>query len=374
MNNPSSKRADVVEIQDRLMKSLPVWYPGVTDSNASLVFVQRKEYRWSWHLLFRIVGSCKHEGQQILVKCPKAQDSVGRVQRGVRSEQDSQLLEYRALSLLYEHFGSGQLDGVTAVRPLAYFPGTDALALEYLPGQNLLLVMLAGVRPWARQSALQAAVDAATRAGRLAGGLHQMRREQYPRTESFDSEAYYINLQKKVDELMHLSIGTLVHRRLDGILRMVRQFASTVQENVVVTYLHNDLQLSNFIELPDGRVCMIDTTLEWTGPVEKDISRVLILVETPKQRVLGGAGVVRADALGAITQAFLSGYCERSHYSSRVLILYRLLVFVQRWSALLDILRRKAPALVTSVIQRIRVNPFMLGYLDSISKDIQEKL
>lgn len=234
--------------------------------------------------------------------------------------------------------------------------------------------MLAGVRPWARRSTLQAAVDAANRAGRLTGALHQIRRGHYPRTEPFDSEEYCKTLQLKVDKLIQMSVGVQVHKQLEHTLQAFRQFALTLQENVIVTYLHNDLQMSNFMELPDGRVCIIDTTMEWTGPVEKDIGKVLVLSETPKLRVLGGASVVRPDALDAITQAFLRGYCERSHYSSRVLILFRLLAFVQRWTAFIEILRRKVPTFVASATQRIRVNPFMLDYLDSISKELKEKL
>lgn len=369
-----AKYADIAEIQKRIRKSLPHWYPDVTDSNASLIFVHEKEYHWSRHLLFRIIGSCSSEGQGILVKCLKAQDSqrrvgreiLGGIQHGIRSAGDGPLLEYKALSLLYDHFGNGQLDGITAVRTLAHFADINTLVLEHVPGRNLLLLTLAAAKPWARRSTIQAAVDGADRAGRLAGALHQIKRDNYPRKEPFDREAYHKNLQIKVDILLNLSIGATARTRLNRALQTVRQLTSDFDEDVIVTYLHSDFYLDNFIVLPDGRVCTIDTMLEWTGPVEKDIAELFVFAKTPTQRLVGGAAIVRAYTLDRVIQAFIIGYRQRIRYSSRVLILYQLLALVQRWSSLLGSLREKSPGLIAPLFQRVRLEPFMLGYLDLI--------
>lgn len=372
MGGKQAKRADIAEIQKRIQESLPLWYPGVTDSNASLAFVHEQEYHWSRQLLFRIVGSCSYEGQEILVKCLKAQDSLGRVGReilggvpqGSCSDQNGSLLEYKALSLLYDHFGRGQVDGITAVRALAHFADINALVLECMPGRNLLLLLLAAAKPWAKRSAVQAAVDAAARAGQLVSSLHMVKQGEYPRTEPFDGEGYHKNLDIKVDVLLNLSISTMARTRLNRLLQKVRQITSNLHEDVIVTYLHSDLYLDNFIVLPDGGVCTVDTMLEWTGPIEKDIAEFLIFALTPTQRLLGGAAVVQAHTLDSVTQAFIASYCQRVRYSLRVLILYQLLALIQRWSSLLDGLREKSPRLIMSLFQRVRLEPFMLGYLN----------
>ena len=373
MGSMQAKRADIAEIQKRIQESLPLWYPGVTGSNASLVFVHEKECRWSRRLLFRIIDAEGREGQGILVKCPKSQDATGRVQHGIRSAKNGALLEYKALSLLYDHWGQGQLDGVTAIRSLAYFADIDALVLEHVSGRDLLSMVLEAAKPWAKGSAVQIAVDAAGRAGKLAGALHQIKRNNYPRTEPFDGEMYYTNLRAEVDELLSLSIGKAVQMRLNNVLQTVRKFIASLQENVVVTYLHNDFYLDNFIVLPDGRVCIVDTTLEWTGPVEKDIGQLIVFAETSTQRLLGGAAAVRTRTMDSIIQAFITNYCGLARYSSRVLILYRLLALIQHWSRLLDVLQRKSPAFIMSVFQRARVEPFMLGHLDSVLNDLQNE-
>jgi hypothetical protein len=134
--------------------------------------------------------------------------------------------------------------------------------------------------------------------------------------------------------------------------------------------LHSDLYLDNFIVLPDGRVCTIDTTLEWTGPVEKDIGELLVFAKTPTQRLIGGAAIVQAHTLDKVIQAFIASYCQQVHCSSPVLILYQLLALVQRWSSLLDGLREKSPGLLTSLFQRVRLDPFMLGCIDLVCKHL----
>jgi len=366
LSDRQAKRADIAEIQKRIQESLPLWYPGVTDSNASLAFVREKKYRWSQHLVFRMTGVVGHEDQGILVKCLKPHDITGSVQNGVRSEQCCALLEYKALSLLYDHLGKGKLDGVAAVRCLAHFADIDAVVLEYMSGRTLLSLGLKAAKPWATESTVKRAADAAGRAGKLVAGLHQIEWGKYPRTQPFDAEAYCEDLQAEVDSLLDYSVGENVRTRLNNVLQMVHEFTRGLKENVVVTYLHNDLYLDNFIVLPDGRVFTIDTTLELTGPVEKDIGQLIVFAETSRQRLLSGASAVRTSVINRMTQAFIANYSDFAHYSSRILILYQLLALLQCWSRFGDVCRNKSPRPIMSLFQRVRLEPFMLGHLESI--------
>ncbi|MBA7663294.1 hypothetical protein ES703_71333 [subsurface metagenome] len=364
---------DIVEIQNRIQESLPLWYPGLTGPNTYLLFIHKKQYRWSQHLVFRMNGVVRHEGQGILVKCLKSHDTIGGLQNGIRSAQHGALLEYKALSLLYDHLGKGQLDGVRAVRCLAHFADMDAVVMEYTSGRTLMSLALEAAKPWAKESAVKLAADAAGRVGKLVAGLHQIKRDKCPRTEPFDAGAYYEDLQAEVDNLLSFSVSETVRTWLNNVLQMVRKFTRGLKENVVVAYLHNDLYLDNFIVLPDGHVCTIDTTLEWTGPVEKDIGQLIVFAETSKQRLLGGAAAVRTRVINRMTQAFLANYSDFAHYSSRILILYRLLALVQCWSRFLDVCREKSTGLIMSLFQRVRLNPFMLGYLDSICNHFRKE-
>jgi thiamine kinase-like enzyme len=232
--------------------------------------------------------------------------------------------------------------------------------------------MLAAAKAWAKGSTVQAAMDAAGQAGRLANSLHMIKQGNYPRTEPFDKEEYHKSLQIKVDVLLNLSIGKRAYKRLNRVLQTVQEFTSHFDKGVTVTYLHSDFYPDNFIVSPDGRICTVDTMLEWTGPVEKDIAEFLVFAQTPTQRLLGGAAIVRAQMLERLTQAFITGYSQRTHISSPVLILYQLLALVQRWSSLL-LFERTIPALLMSGYKRIRVNPIILGHLESISNELHKE-
>ena len=145
----------VVDIQTRLNQHLIAWYPDMAGSNSLLVFRGERVYRWSRHLLYEI--SCDHNqpAAGILVKQPQLRDPGGRSQFEALTGQNPLFQEFRALSLIYEHFQGSDVEDITAVRPLAHFPDLNALVLEYLPGQHLLsLLLTAGVK-WAKPSVVQ---------------------------------------------------------------------------------------------------------------------------------------------------------------------------------------------------------------------------
>jgi tRNA A-37 threonylcarbamoyl transferase component Bud32 len=140
----------------------------------------------------------------------------------------------------------------------------------------------------------------------------------------------------------------------------------------MVNHLHRDLYPENLVHVSDGRVYTVDTTLHQVGPVEEDIAKLLVGVDTLKQRLLAGSIAVRPDNVGAIKQAFVAGYCTQARFSPRILSLFRLLALTQRWIEVLSVLACKVPPVVASAIQRTRINPFMLAYLDSILAEFQQ--
>jgi len=310
---------------------------------------------------------------KILVKQLKSMDNLGRNQNDYRSAENSQLLEYKAISLLYDHFGKGQFDDITAIKALTYFPELDALALEYVPAVNVLSIIFAGTSRWAGRTRIQAAIDVAERIGRFTAEIHKINQDKCPRTELFNCEIYLTGLQTKVDDLLALGVCNEIRYRLEEVLKIAEQYLSGLRENVVVSYLHSDLHMANFLKLKDDRICTIDTSLEFTGPVEQDISNLIIITETPKRRVLGGGAVVRGDVLKEVTQAFLAGYSQRGCYCRSVLTLYRLLSFIRHWAGILDILQRRTPNWISSAFQRVRLNHFMLRYLDAICNDFAKE-
>jgi len=367
------ERADIIEIQNRILESLSPWYLGPTDSNASLVFAQEKEYRWSRQLLFRIGGSGPHADHRILVKFLRLRDSAGRTQSVGRSDPDAHKLEYEALGRLHKYLKYREYEGITAVRPLTYFPDLQVLVMEYRPGQNFLSLILAAVRPWATQKLKTAVSDAVYKGGKLLGAIHQIEHQSYPHTEAFDCNQYRRMLQHRIDNLLRVVSDSSINEKLLAVQSKVNNILANLQQTVVLNYLHGDLYPENLIELPNGCVLTVDTRLQQVGPTEDDIAKFMIGVETLKHSVLGGKILVHQDTVKTMEQSFLAGYRTEAKYSYRILLLSKLAAFIKRWSEMLSVLEIKVPSSISSAFKKTRVTPFMLACLDRIHGDINKQ-
>ena len=373
MSDLLSDIANPRDIQQCLEQQMKNWYPSRGNSKAALLLEQEKEFRWSRHLIFRIIDSHLPQAQQIMVKCLKLQDSLGRVQHEIRAAQDAQQLEFEALSLLYNRFGKSQVDGVTAVRPLTHFPDLNALAMEYLPGSHLRDLICHAARPLARQGQVAVAVEAARKAGRLLRNIHRIKQGDYPRKEVFTMEYFTVRLQEILDILLRQVSSKKTRNRLLCMLENLHKMPPITYKDLAVSYLHGDIYPDNFILLPNGRVYTIDTTLHQTGLAEEDIAKFLIGVETLKQHIVGGNILIRPSFIHSFTQAFCNGYGSHGQYLSVMLIL-KLTALLHRWSELLSILQHKMTPAVTSAFQMFRVNPFMLARVDEIRRQLKGNL
>lgn len=362
----------VVDVQARLLELLHDWYPELREGKVSIVNIEEKQFRWSRHLIFQVISERGLGGPMILVKLLRLRGPSGRIQDTARPSSNAVRLEYQALSLVYEHLGGNGIEGITAVRPLTYFSDIDALVVEYMPGRDLLSLLLAAGRPWAKRSALDVATEVAYRGGRLLGSIHKIERGPYPRKALLNGEQYRRRLQEDVQALLRLMPDRHARRRLLLVQQAAHEFVSALQEHVTVSYLHSDFNLDNLVQLPDGRVYTIDTTLHQVGPVEDDIANLLVGIDTLKQRLLLGSIAIRPDNVALVRRSFLSGYCTEARFSPRVLLLSRLRALIRRWTGVLSVLTPKVSPIIASSIRRARINPFMLAYLDSVWTDLQK--
>lgn len=362
-----------VDVQSRLTQSLPTWYPELSRNSVPIVFILEKKFRWSRHYIFQVIDRANGNVSGILTKSSLQRHDDGRRQVEVRPSSDALLMEFRALSLLYEHLNTREIDGITAVRPLQYFADIRTLAIEYMPGQNMLSLTLDAAKPWAKKSDVTGAVSAAYDCGRLLYSLHQIKQSSsYPKKIAFEAPTFSHKLQEKISTLLNLVSQDDVRQRLLSVQQFADKRALSLHDQVTVSYLHGDLYPENLVRLSDGRVYTIDTTLHQVGPVEFDIAKFLVGIHTMKRRILLGPIVVRYGITEAIGESFLAGYCARARLSLPILLLAESLALVQRWIEVLEVLAcRSSTRVISSFIQGTRINPFMLTYLESIQTRFQ---
>ncbi len=363
----------VAGVQGRVQESLASWYPEFSSGRVRAVLVQTKDFRWSRHFVFEIVRDGENQAIFLLVKCIRATDSTGRVQEAARPDNNAQVLEYEALQTLYNNFGMRESTDLTAARPLALWRDIDALVLEYVSGRDLLAIIFDAIKPWSGVAVQRRALEATRRGGRLVASFHSITRGSYPSSVEFNAEDYAQRLQERTAALVEYIHVPGVRRRLFKTQGAVGKIAERIQEDVQISFLHRDLNPDNIVETPDGRVFTVDTTLHEIGAIEEDLAKFLVHLDTLKKRLLMGPFAIRASRTAEIKGAFLSGYASVGCYSPRVLAMFKLLAFVQRWIDRMSRFTHTVSGPAAVAFQRFRINPFMLGCLDNIWKEIQQE-
>jgi aminoglycoside phosphotransferase (APT) family kinase protein len=333
---------------------MPAWYPGIPYRSVELV--RTRDFLWSRHLVYRLATADGRDTVLILVKQPRAAHTPYLPQDGMRDSSRGLEQQYHALAFIHARFGDEHFDGIAAVRPLAMLGDVDALVMQYRPGRDFNSVLTRAARPWARRETAEAAITIAATAGRFLALLHHLRRDPHPRTEVFRWSA----LAGAVPELLARLAETTSRREIRTRLRSIQHSLPPPGDRAprtTVTHLHGDYYPGNLVLLPEGRLFTVDTTFSHVGPVEVDIAKFLVGVNTLKSRLLLGHLGARVAVLSRVNEAFLKGYSSVGSYSPETLELCRLNELARRRHEALSVLKSDCPRVIADVIWRNRIEP-----------------
>ena len=333
------------------------YYLGLSACKLSLSQGHSRTYRWSNHLEFAVLADGTSTDYGILVKVPQARDRSGRRQHGTRldSAEKSSEREYEALRILYRHLRGSETEGVTAVRPLDFIPEFAAIVMEKLPGRNLLEIANAAVTLRQKSQAIQAAY----RAGRLLKALHEIDHGNYPRRAVLDKEDYLAKLSSLVDTLQRLGLSKPYLRHLQDTGCIIQKGIDQTREEITLTFVHGDFYPENIVISEEGAAYTVDTTLHRIAPTVEDIAKLLIGLDTMKRAVLLGRGLIKHSVIEQMKCAFLHGYFGNDLPCSKVLTLYQILLLLKRWCEIYAIAQQFRLPWLSSVVRRVRIDPFM---------------
>ena len=368
----SNKHKEQGDIQKRLEGFLPGWYPNFHQP-LGCVFIQKKTFRWSEHLIFQILerdAPCR----KILVKLPRVLSKGNRQQNIDLPSEGRSRLEYQALASLHEYFYDGKVQGINAVRPLAYFSDIDALVLEYLPGENFLNILKKAGIFFGMFSDHALAHKVAFDAGRLLAYLHQISYSSLPITKSVDEFYLAQNLENKKDRLLALDPSGQTEKQILYMNSLITEYLSKTHIDVQITKLHGDYYPENIVRLPSGSVFTVDTILNQIGPMEQDIIKFLVGTEITKQHVLFGSFGVDKRVAKGINQDFLNGYQSIRDINQNTLIAFWGLGLIQRWIEMLEVLESHLPSLWDSFLVKARIRFFMLRRMESLQKALEKEI
>ena len=362
-----------MNIKARLLHALPEWYPELKTQPYSCTQIQHTKYRWSEHFIFQVhTNEALHNGKQILIKILKDKSASGRVQDSKIRPSDSAELEYAGLFAIYNQFKQVEIKGLMAIRPLALFPDINGLALEYLPGKNLLAMMqAAGKWPVGGQKNFQYVEEIGYKSGQLLASVHKIEKEDCPNQQSFSYEAFDELVQEKIEQLCGLDASIEGHPTLTKTQNSLREKFLDSNEMLTVSFLHGDYYPLNIVHLENGQIFTIDTTLHQQGPVEQDIAKFLSGVEITKRKLLLGLTTSPNIVSEKVNQAFLNGYRSIGKINDSVLRAFQFVALLQRWIEILGVVESRMPSWISFMLKKIRITPFMLRTLSNLHQKIE---
>ena len=366
------QRTGIFDLDDRIQAAVYEWFADLKPSEVRGISLHQRSLRWSEHRIYQVTDRQNRTLAAVLVKLTATPKGDARSQRGVRPSSEALAREHRALFRLYEYVQKVQPENVAAVRPLAYWADIDALITEHLPGKNLLSIVLASGGVIRKRSAVLGAVEAGCRAGQTLAVLHQIKHGSHPKREPLNRKVHLQELSEKLDTLSKLVSAKRTREILLSIEPVIDQHISP-NEIGTVSYLHGDSYPENFVQLPDGRVYTIDTTLHQAGSIERDVARFLVGIKVTKRRLLAGSSAVSDNVVRHMEQAFLKGYRMHLALSVQMLLVFELLALVQRWIEVVEVLDSVVPRVVSLAVQRTRIDPYLTSYVTSLCHVIQKR-
>jgi hypothetical protein len=358
-------------IARNLILDLPGWYPEFLNNRPVTTEVVCREFRWSDHLIFTISDERKQHTINILVKILHDHGQRGRTDEQTISAQQRLKNEYQALESLHNALFQTNFPSISAIRPLTYYAIYNALVLEYVPCENMLsIIQKAGWFGVDKLRDLQVK-RVAYESGLLLSMVHEIPKGLYPTAGDFDFYAFISLLSERIDTLSKLGADMRVLERL---VCLDSTLTNLVNKNSRVTYthLHGDYYPENIIQGSTGHIYTIDTPLIKVGPVEMDIAKFIVGLETNKQRLLYGTVGMKDAVLRAVVQSFLYGYQEQGNYNHIVLLLHKILASLQRWIEILEVVNQNKYCVIRTLLTKVRINPFMLNYLTKTLKELRK--
>ena len=373
LNTQKNNSETIHLLETRILASAREWYSSIGSTEISLNFLLKKHFRWSIHLVYAIEDKKKQTIDRILVKIIHERSTGDRNQDVSVRPSESLAFEYDALLHIYQQFRNISIDGITAVRPLAYYQDIKALVLEYLPGKHMLSTLLQVGVPWAKNAYLQTSIDFAFKCGQLLNILHHSPKANYPKQEILNATKLTHELQKKIKRLFALNNSGQIEKIVTSISHLVEK-RLRYSHYITKSLLHNDFYPENIVQLPNGQVYTIDTTLHQFGAVDKDIAKFLIGIETTKCQLLYGPFKMRNTVPINVNQAFLKGYQSLGHYEPNVLSIFLFLALLQRWIEVLEVTKNSMSPTIGKLLIRIRITPFMLKRMKLLQEKIEKEI
>ncbi len=214
------------------------------------------------------------------------------------------------------------------IRPFAYLPDWNAIAMQELPTRSFKQMQLKLGMTLGFQRDWKLFLEALTHASEWLKIFHSRLGDL--QIEPLDTR----ELLREINvELARLDRAT--NHALD-VTSLRDAFAALVARvhdvRVPVTTLHGDFNCGNILITRDGRVGAIDTKRRQRGPIYIDLAALITDPATRKLQVLSRGAFIRQNQLDQYGMAVLKGYFGSEAPDMQILHLYSALAALRKWT------------------------------------------
>jgi hypothetical protein len=236
-------------------------------------------------------------------------------------------LENDALSLIYQHFSSGD-DRFSALRVFAALPHHRAVLMEAIDSPTLRHLALHAA--WSRTTE-QVLRDAFRNAGAWLQRFHQIEAEP-ARPVLQERRSHLICFHRQLTEFLakvtgHVGYFSWLRDELAG------RCSVLLSEFPPTGLLHGDFAMRNVFVTAGSRISVIDTLARHRAPVYRDIGFFLADLDHSSFAAIRHAAWSYPAHVRHYRDAFLGGYFCDDVVPARVLALFEITAHLERWSS-----------------------------------------
>lgn len=355
-----------------------VYFPEFTNSDVYVELLSEKPHVNS--IFYRFGINAGAVNKSVLAKVPihstgaKNEAIFDRYRPRISPLPDTDLiivLQYEALAAIHKYFSSLNDPRFGSIRVLDFIPDQQAIIMEEFQGVTLRQLFIES----SRLHLLSARNDINSlfqNAGAWLHAYHESANQNSKGVLQSRCEDFIRTISKFVNFLSERVGGKPYLNQVAEIA--ARQAIQTLPVALPLGLRHGDFALRNLIIGADNRLAGIDTLANWHSAIYEDIAYFFISLKTIKLQVLTQGLAFSAKKLKECENKFLIGYFNRKQIPQKEILLFEVLLWLERWCSEVvyldkkltersNVIRTLAFKLMNRFFKRI-----MNGYLNDLEK------
>ena len=315
----------------------PTYFANVRSNHLAVDLLAMQRHRFSRIYRFRITGSaCEHDVlAKALAVSGRATEAFRRDRPRLASIRDWEnvrpRLEYRSLSVAFEHFRRLDDPRLGAVRPLDYIPELRAIVMEVVEQPTLRRLVWKSARRWS--SARQADVDRAVRhAGAWLREFHAFPPDENETATLREDRADVVGALAAYGRFLEQELDD-ARSFADAVATASRRAPALLPTTLPLGLGHGDFAPRNVFVSAEGRVTVVDMIGKWRVPIYEDLAYFITALRAAgPQRLTYGLALPR-ERLDRLERELLAGYFRDEEVPRGAVTVFELLLLLDKWAS-----------------------------------------